>query len=46
MDAQEAAGNVRAFNTNVARYNELVEEHNNAVAVSNQKVDEYNHITD
>ena len=46
MDAQEEAGNLRAFNANVARYNDLVDEHNTAVAVSNQKVDEYNHITD
>lgn len=46
MDAQEEAGNLRAFNANVARYNELVDEHNTAVAVSNQKVDDYNHITD
>ena len=52
MDAQEEAGNLRAFNANVERYNDLVDEHNTAVAVSNQKVDEYNthhrlrHITD
>ena len=46
MDAQEENGSLRAYNANVARYNVLVEEHNDAVALSNQKVDEYNHITD
>jgi hypothetical protein len=46
MDAQEQGGNLRAYNANVARYNDLVEEHNAAVALSNQKVDDYNHLTD